>query len=63
LEDVFEEQLILRGICTWQCSPNLSPQSVFLWGATKSKVYENNQKSIAKLKLKVICSLLWLNIT
>jgi hypothetical protein len=51
-EGVFEEQLISRGICTQQYSFNLSPQR-----ATESKMYESNPKSIAELKLKVICNL------
>jgi len=63
LEDIFEEQLISRGICTWQCSPNLSQQSVFYGEQPSPTVYENKPKSIAKLILKVICSLLWLNVT
>jgi hypothetical protein len=49
LEVVFVEWLISRRI--WPPhSPGHSAPEFFLWGAAKSKVYENKPESIAELK-------------
>jgi hypothetical protein len=52
LEDVFGEQLISRGIWPPR-SPDFSALDFISWGAAKSKVDENNPKSIPELKIVI----------
>ena len=62
LDERFSDRLISRRRDTeWSPhSPDLSPPDFYLWGLLKDRVYQNNPKTIAELKLAItqnICAI------
>ena len=62
LDEQFSDRLISRRRDTeWSPhSPDLSPPDFYLWGLLKDRVYQNNPKTIAELKLAItqnICAI------
>lgn len=52
LESIFANRIISRGI--WPArSPDLTPLDYYLWGALKSRVYENNPHNLGELKTAI----------
>ena len=62
LDERFSDRLISRRRDTewFPHSPDLSPPDFYLWGLLKDRVYQNNPKTIAELKLAItqnICAI------